>query len=679
MCRSLLLVVFLVLIGWPLVAEEKNLPPERHPVLVFEEKDIPALKERIKREPYAAWWKCVLAGCDGALDAITYEPQKCKLAKSLAFAHVMTGKEEYAVKCLEVFHKIKLKEDGGDWSEKFLPEPEGAADLAQAYDMIHGWLTAKSEKSSTGAPPVPEPADAPKQDDSSSSLDPPTPDSELRTANSELDFVRRFLYRFGLYIRNRAEGWYVFHFNNHQTRHYSGLAIVAFALADARYEEPYPAEWYYKCAGPWVDSTYKYQTTTDGAWAEGHNYFSYSAALHLSYFFAARNFLGVDHFAREDVRKSHQWSVLSRMPDGLRPNFDDAALSYFPTHYLTSAVKDAGLFRWDWDNLAAKNWVGFSPVDAICWYDDSVKAAPPKQGPCLFFGEGGDAIFRSDWGPEAVYLNARAEHGKARTNGGGHEHPDETSFILHAFGQLLALDSGYIYWEQRHKVYQADNHNLVLVDGKGPRTFEFGAAAKQVGGDAFLKNTLVRDKVAYCEIHTSYQGVSVKRAIIFVNSRFFIILDELTGETEHKYKLLLHGNGGGDTGGTFKLLADGGQWEIGGVALRASVFSTAPAVKFRHKLDIHSLNYGEEKKHEVLTAEIKGRNAMFVSVLWPARAGEVVPRISAEKSGTRLLVTVESSTACTFEVSSSGQMTLVVTTAGGAPDRVLVRDGTSVR
>ncbi|MDQ7779098.1 MAG: heparinase II/III family protein [Planctomycetota bacterium] len=694
--------IFLLAFG-PAYAEEKQLPPERHPVLIFEEKDVPTLRERVKREPYLTWWNGILASSDGALkddaiDAITYEPQKCKLAKSLAFAYVITGKEEYAAKCLEIFHKVKLREDGGDWSVKYLPEHEGAADLAQAYDMIHNWLAKQSRDRVGGssscrpngegeAPAEPQPNHDGKEvtntekkgDGPDSSPQPHPPESELRNPDSELDFVRRFLYRFGLYLKNRGEGWYVFHFNNHQTRHYSGLAIVAFALADARYGEPYPSQWYYGFAKEWVERAYKYQTTTDGAWAEGHNYFAYSAGLHLPYFFAARNSLGVDYFAEEHVRLTHDWSVLSRMPNGLRPNFDDAALSAYPTHFLTSAYKDAGLYRWDWNNLASKNWAGGSPVDAICWFDDSVKPAPPAKGPCLFFDEGGDAIFRSDWSKDAVYLNARAEHGKARKNGGGHEHPDETSFTLFACGQPLAIDGGYIYWEKRTKVYTADNHNLILVDGKGPRTSEFDAATKQVGGDAFLKNPLVKDRVACCEIHAAYCGVSVKRCIIFVDSRFFIILDEIASPVEHTYKWLLHGNGGGDTGGKFAMTDTGARWEIGDAALQAFVFSTAPSVKYKHKKDDHSFNYGEEKKHEALIAEAKGANVMFVSVLMPGKQAETCPKVNFERGDGAFSLAVDGAVPCRFELRQSGDFVLSLFSAASKAEQVLARTGGDTR
>ena len=49
--------------------------------------------------------------------------------------------------------------------------------------------------------------------------------------------------------------------------------------------------------------------------------------------------------------------------------------------------------------------------------------------------------------------------------------------MLHAQGQLLALDPGYLSYERRAEVGQATNHNLVLVDGAGPALGTPGAGS----------------------------------------------------------------------------------------------------------------------------------------------------------------------------------------------------------
>ena len=44
----------------PVGAAAQTLSAEMHPGLLFSAEDIPLLKERIQREPYATWWQTVL-------------------------------------------------------------------------------------------------------------------------------------------------------------------------------------------------------------------------------------------------------------------------------------------------------------------------------------------------------------------------------------------------------------------------------------------------------------------------------------------------------------------------------------------------------------------------------------------------------------------------------------------
>ena len=156
---------------------------------------------------------------------------------------------------------------------------------------------------------------------------------------------------------------------------------------------------------------------------------------------------------------------------------------------------------------------------------------------------GGDAVFRSDW--TETYLLLRGEHGRPRSSGLSHEHPDETSFLLYAAGEMLALDAGYINFENHGKVNRGANHNLVLVDGQGPPLFTAQGQAIGGGNDAFIRDSFISDNGDYAEVHAAYSGVDFIRRMLFVDRHYFLLADALSSDKERAYEWRLHGNGGG--------------------------------------------------------------------------------------------------------------------------------------
>ena len=62
----------------------------------------------------------------------------------------------------------------------------------------------------------------------------------------------------------------------------------------------------------------------------------------------------------------------------------------------------------------------------------------------------------------------RDREGLGQPASAAHEHPDTASYQLHAFGERLLLDPGYLTFETRSEVNKASDHNIVLVNGTGP-------------------------------------------------------------------------------------------------------------------------------------------------------------------------------------------------------------------
>jgi hypothetical protein len=61
----------------------------------------------------------------------------------------------------------------------------------------------------------------------------------------------------------------------------------------------------------------------------------------------------------------------------------------------------------------------------------------------------------------------------------GHQHPDQNSFVIHAYGEKLAIDGGYYDWygSPHFKAYSMTTlaHNTLLADGEGQAVCKSGA------------------------------------------------------------------------------------------------------------------------------------------------------------------------------------------------------------
>ncbi len=571
----------------PAVAGASELPAEQHPVLLYTEEDIPVLKDRITREPYLSWWIAVRTRADIGLSANftgQSEAVKSSFAKPLAFAYVMTGNLSYAEKAKEALEAI---DPNGDWGAEEHSWAKPLALYSEAYDMLKG----------TGY-----------LDDS--------PDSDLR--------IRQALTAKAVEIdRLNVSPPFGLPPNNWQIRIFSALGLCALALAD----NPLAQGWLDKAEqrmSAILENT-QIVSSTEGGFAEGPYYHNYSAEIYFPYMLAYQRVMGIDLLT--DIEALHRWSLAIRLPDGKRPNFDDSSLSFFPfSAFFGLDYPNAGIYHWDWESSGRPS---SDYVDMICNYDDSINPELPTWKPTVFLPEAGNALFRSDWSPEAVYMLLLGEHGKARANGIGHEHPDATSFIIYAYGQMLALDSGYIKWEQHSLVNKAKNHNLILVDGEGPPVVEIFGVTLGAGVDAYLKDYYDTESLDFCADSTVYWGVEFIRNVWFVDDKYFIIADRVHSNSgSHTYTWLLHGNGGGSSGGQFSLTPTGGIWSKGNAELLA--YLAAPqGVEISEATDIHSFSYGDTLSHSLIRARKTAVNTRYLSVLYPKRASDPLPAINA--------------------------------------------------
>ena len=596
-----------ILFCCPLVALSQTLPPEEHPSLLFDSTQIPILKERILREPYATWWETVLSRAESVPTTIRDERTKARLAKSLAFAYLMTDEVAFAQRGVELLTDMKFPPRGGDLGE---PHNEGEVLVlyALAYDMVHNFLQENEDVR-----------------------------AEIRSILAEeaqrlyegviVEEVDLGLLKVQIRLHETLDPRNVskVHLDNWHVRAYGGLGMAAFALSDHPGKANTPQQWADHAFELVTASLWHQIDATDGGYAEGPFYSRYAADVYLPYMFALKNLTGVDLFVDPKVQKMHEWSLNIRLPSGRRPNIEDGHLDDFYGHYLAAVYADGGKFRWDWENNLNGLYVReYSEMDAIALYDDSIEARAPDWGPTIFMPAAGDAVFRSDWSADATYMLLRGEHGRTREQGFGHEHPDETSFIIYAGGEMLALDAGYISFPKHGKVNRGPNHNVILIDGEGPPNTYLRGESMDGGNDAFIEDFFASKVMDYAEVRANYSDVDILRRVMFIDKDYFIVADELRDRRTHTYEWRLHGNGGGSSGGSYQRSGNLARWSRPGAELLAFLVGGG-AYALSERDTLHSFEYLEERTHTMLRAEQTGDNVEFLTVLYPRRVDQEEP------------------------------------------------------
>lgn len=596
-----------------------------HPRLFFDPDDLETLRARSEAAsgPWAALWARIAALAaqdpvaypDGPYD-IMISAQWGAVAEAAAFVGLVREDPDATAKALAVLAMPSPDPSGlSPMSNDQLLESEALVSFCTAWDYVAG--------------------------------NPLAPPDALATARAGL------LHRLDTFRWMCHEGpssWLLMlSRNNHPMKVFGALGLCALALNDR-----FDAALDLSEAMTGLDFLLnRYQGTPDGGYAEGWHYLHDGSESFLPFFAAYHRYakgepfpyFGVpalqiesphagqvhwipDFAANETTRAIYRRALWSVRPDGLTPETDDA----------NPAPMNGAILAWLFDDPAFL-WVWFKP--AMSWFSGRLHTAtfalydgaPPPADPGTdlegAIHEAGFAVFRESWGPDAVYLLLQGEHGPVRVHGLGHEHADELSLMLHAYGQPLILDPGYIDWENHDRVRYATDHNTLLVDGRGAPTSELLDGL--VGVDAFLTPMRSEGDLTWVAVKTAYEGAAFQRRVVRVSGRFFVVEDRIRGDGKaHAYSLLWNGYGGGDVpGSAFSLLADGARWEgpDAWVEVR-SVPVLGDSAHLSHDLQEHATTFGQWALHERLVAtRVMDDPAGFLTVIVPGRAGQEAPPI----------------------------------------------------
>lgn len=439
--------------------------------------------------------------------------------------------------------------------------------------------------------------------------------------------------------------------NNFQLKMMSALGLAAITLNESGLAD----KWINRAMSKFWQ-VYKAQTTSIGGYGEGPFYFMYSSLNFLPFFRAYNLFMDgkggtfegyqVPNFLSDArVAKVFDWYVKIRMPNGDRPGYDDGYYAPYPIGALVNDSRlsnhatdhfpssNLGVYVWDWENTEKMSdgydnryFSGFAnldlSVDLLCTFDINVKPATPAGSPSQFFSDAGTVVFRSDWGKNAVYMLLLGEKGTVRQIGGVHEHPDAGSFVIYAYGELLALDAGYPGYPQHDKVNKAKNHSVILVDENGPDT------------DADLGEFFNTAALDFASVKMSYGGAKLTRNVLFVENQYFVVFDQIQSDTQHKYTYLVHGLAGPNVANTsFTKMPYGLIWKKPKASLEAFILTDRGTSAYEVGDDYHSLTFfsgsGDLPMHKLLRVRQTASALNSVMALVPVSADKKSPLITA--------------------------------------------------
>ncbi|GAB2770367.1 heparinase II/III family protein [Rhabdobacter roseus] len=189
-------------------------------------------------------------------------------------------------------------------------------------------------------------------------------------------------------------------------------------------------------------------------------------------------------------------------PDGTTPQFGDSWTGKPGQYY--------GQLR---------EWAGYFQRPDFLYVASEGREGTPPAATAFALETSGLYSLRSSWDKDAICLVL-----KCGPDGGGHCQPDNGTFELYAGGRSLMPDAGsYIYSgdpENRAWFRQTKVHQTLTLDGANaayaPKLLRW---QPQPALDVLVVE------------NASYPGLTHRRAVLFVDKKYFVIVDEALGES----------------------------------------------------------------------------------------------------------------------------------------------------
>ncbi|HEX2639220.1 MAG TPA: heparinase II/III family protein, partial [Pyrinomonadaceae bacterium] len=276
----------------------------------------------------------------------------------------------------------------------------------------------------------------------------------------------------------------------------------------------------------------------DGSYGEGISYKEFDLETTGPALVAVDRVFGIDYWSRTHVKDSTLYSLytFAQPVEGSL----DMGDSHPPSgRTLAPVVKYSKnpTDKWFYDQFT------HNAIPDFLFFDDSVAPRPPDLPTSRIFNEKGDAVFRSGWGKDSIVFLFRAGPDY------NHNHADQGSFLLTAFGEPLITEAGWsdYYKDPYYATYftQAIGHNTVLVD-RDPESQSWPDTRQFAALDSYPTITDSLTSEFYDGVGSSLESVyegrlsAYVRRIVFVKPYYFVVFDDLKAGQPAAFDFLLH-------------------------------------------------------------------------------------------------------------------------------------------
>lgn len=448
---------------------------EQHPSLFYDDTDRERMVERLGREPWTRWWK---------------DLHRHGLRSSPAVRWWLEGDEEEARKARDdLLARPIWRESTHGYLE---PSSHRFADYVAAYDVLAAW--------------------------------PGLGDVDRKVIRDRIAAEADHYYTV---MAGGVPGGA--NFGNQRTLAASALGLAALALCEYEDSPRGPDEWLRRALYEIRRDENFWFFRPGGHFVEGLGYTNYMNVQFVPFAIAYERATGTYLFEDPRLREWLTFAAYQMLANGELVPWGTCesghGLGFFGLLSSQRYGRDlAPLFHQAFHLPQRPSLHPYHVHIAVARHDPEITGDMPPASRA--FPDSQTVVLRRDWGHEdvAVWFAGKDATWPLAYRYGTYSHADPGHFVLAAWDEVLAADSGYDHWKSRD-YYGAEFHNVILIDGKGP--------AQDTPGQ--MSNVETKGPVRHATVTTAYQDCTVRRTLALVRGRYVVLADRIVADSEHEY------------------------------------------------------------------------------------------------------------------------------------------------